>query len=333
MKKSILPILYTGMLGVLALAGCERRPLDCKPPTALVPVKADWSQSGLSVPQSSGSGDVHRLSLRFFPKNGSAAFDRYLEGNVTEGSVEVPIGKYSVVAYNEAVTDPYWANSVFFTDADDYSKFAANIKTADISAYSFYDPLPGEVLVAEPLRLASWSLDNLEITKDMVQNACGSNGNVTTALTGITMRPLTRQVTVQAAVQNLSSAQFMQGALRGLADKVYMATGTTEQSPATHIFTFSSRQWNPGSTTDGTTAKSYLSFGLMPAASQYMLHIDVLFVTGEVYDPPTPLLYDVSSQVNATPGSDISVKVSVALPYRQGGIDVGGWDDEERPLN
>lgn len=333
MKNILLPIVFTGFLGVAVLTGCERRPLDCKPPTALVPVKVDWGKSGLSVSQSSGSGDVHRLSLRFFPKNGSAAFDRYLEGNVAEGSVEVPLGKYSVVAYNEAISDPYWTSSVFFTDADDYSKFAANIMPTDISAYSFYDPVPGEVLVAEPLRLASWSLDDLEITKDMVQNECGPNGNVTTALTGITMRPLTHNVNVQAQVQNLSSVQFMQGALRGLPDKVYMATGVTAQSAATHIFTFSNRQWNTGSTTDGMTEKNFLSFGRMPAASQYMLHIDVLFVTGEVYNPSTPLLYDVSSQVNSTSGSDISVKVSVALPYKQGGIDVGGWDDEERPLN
>lgn len=327
MKNFILPIIFTGVLGVAALTGCERRALDCKPPTALVPVKVDWSKSGLS------SGDVHRLSLRFFPQNGGEAFDRYLEGNVTEGSVEVPIGKYSVVAYNEAITDPYWTNSVFFTDVNDYSKFAANISNTDISAYSFYEPLPGEALVAEPLRLASWNLDNLDITKDMVQNACGPNGNVTTALTAITMRPLTYNVNVQAQVQNLSSAQFMQGALRGLAGKVYMATGVTEQSPATHLFTFSNRQWNTGSTTDGTTEKNFLAFGLMPTASQYMLNLDVLFRTGEVYKLTPPLLYDVSSQVNSYPNSDISVKVSLALPYKDGGIDVGGWDDEERPLN
>lgn len=337
MKKPILQMLYMGALTLICLTACERRPLE-EPTygnTALVPVKIDWSKSGISVSQPRGDDYVHRVSIRFFPKDGSEVFDRYLENDVTEGNIEVPVGKYSVVVFNEAVTDPYWSNSIYFTDVNDYANFAANIADDDPAQYPFYTPLPNEKIIVEPLKLASWSLDDFEITPGMIKELCGPSEmeGVTTALTKIVMNKLTYNINVLAEVENLSSAQFIQGATRGFANKVLMASRMTTQSPSTHIFTFNGRKWAEGSDRNGTTEKDFLSFGLLPVLSKYMLHMDVLFVTGELHQPAEPLLYDVSDQANNYANSDINLRVKLALPYKEGGIDVGDWEDEDHIVN
>lgn len=336
MNKSALQMIFMGVLTAFYLMACERRPLeDITYSTAPIPVKIDWSKSGISVTKPTGEEYVHRVSLRFYPKDGSEVFDRYLEGNITEGNIEVPVGKYSVVVFNESIYDPYWSKSVFFTDVNDYSKFAAHVINDDVTLYPFYDSIPGETVVVEPLRLASWSLDNFEVTADVVVDECGTpvSKKVPTDLTKIVMRKLTYNVNVLAEVQNLRSAQFIQGAIRGFSNKVYMASGLNAQTPTTHIFTFNGRKWNTGSQTDGTTEKDFLSFGLLPSPGQYILPVNVLFVTGELYKPTEPLLYDVSSQTNSNVNSDIKIRIKFVLPYKEGGIDVGDWDDEDHIIN
>lgn len=322
-----------GALTALSLMACERRPLeDISEVSSLVPVKIDWSNSGLSVSPADGDDYVHRVSLRFFPKDGSAAFDRYLEGNVTEGSIDVPPGSYSVVVFNEAIDDPYWSGALTFTDVNDYSKFAANVAGDDASVYSFYQPFSSEKIVTAPLSLASWSLDNFEITPQMLQTENLSAEPMTTALTSIVMRRLTYNVNVTANVENLVSAQLIQGAVRGFSNKVYMASGATEEAPSTHIFTFDIRKLSAAGSRNGTTEKNFLSFGQAPSPGQYALSLGVVLVTGEVY-AAHPLAYDVSPQVNSYVHSDIYIRVNLTLPYKEGGINIDDWDEEEHPVN
>lgn len=336
MKKSTSQIILMGTLAALSLTSCERRPLeDITYGPAKIPVKIDWSESGIPVSQPVGEDYVHRVSIRFFPKDGSEAFDRYLEGDVTQGSIEIPAGNYSVVAFNESVADPYWTNSITFSDVNDYSNFAATIVPDDITLYPIYKSVPNENIVVDPHKLASWSLDDLEITQDMAQSTCGvpDNSKITTALTHIKMRKLTYNVNVLAEVENLKSAQLIIGAIRGFSNKVYMASGKTAETPSTHVFAFNARKWTDDTQTDGTTEKNFSSFGLLPVTSQYFLPMNVLFVTGEVYEPSTPLLYDVSSQANSYANTDMKIRVKLALPKKEGGINVGDWEDEEHIVN
>lgn len=342
MRKSTLIKNIFAVAFLLAAMACERRPLeDYDYQTALIPVKIDWSNSGIAVTRPDGDGLVHRVSIRFFPKDGSPAFDRYLEGNIIEGEIEVPAGNYSVVVFNESVHDIYWSDEIYFTAIDDYADFAANIRPADPANYPYYTLLPDEKLIVEPLSLASWSLDDFEVTNEMVSRSRSEAARAqisrtpedpNNALTAVGMRPLTYKVTVTSSVENLCSAQLIEGALRGFATKVYMASAQTAQSPATHIFKLNGRKWDDASQIDGTTHKSFLSFGRLPQASDYWLNLDVLFVTGELYDPANygnpPLLFDISNQV--TPAlNDVNVNISLSLPYIEGGIYVGDWDDEE----
>ena len=333
--KAIILTLLAGA-AIQLFTACERRPLeDTYAESALIPVKIDWSVSNIPVSDPSGSGYVHRVSLRFYPKDGSAPFDRYLETNVIEGQIEVPIGEYSVIVFNEAVGDVYWEDAVTFSDADSYENFAATLVADDAANYPFYKPLLGEDLRVEPLRLASWSLDDFSVTEDMVKitrygtgTPTGSTIREINALTVVKMRALTYTVNVTVHVENLVSAQLIQGAVRGFAQKVYMASAQTVQIPVTHVFRLNSRRWDDAAQIHGTVSKSFLSFGRLPQASDYWLNLDVLYGTGVLH--PDPLLYDVSDQVNDSPqiSINIDIGVDIRIPYIEGGIGVGDWDDE-----
>ena len=343
--KALTTIFYAATL-LLITPSCDRRPLEDEfAETALIPVKIDWSKSGIAVTQPDGNGLVHRVSLRFFPTNGAHPFDRYLETNVIEGEIEIPIGKYNVVVFNESVHDVYWEDAIYFSDVNNYNSFAANIVADSPANYPLYTPLYGELFAVEPYRLASWNLDNFEVTREMVTYSRSRNRSSITLrdthydeLTNIVMRPLTYNVTVVAKVENLCSAQQIQTAMRGFSSKVYMASARTEQIPVTHIFNLNGRVWDdPANPIHGTTRKTFLSFGRLPQAAQYWVNLDVLFTTGELFVPEQPLLFNVTDQVGESEVSvgidvniniDIDIAIDIELPYVEGGIHVGEWDDE-----
>ncbi|GHV00651.1 hypothetical protein FACS1894159_06820 [Bacteroidia bacterium] len=315
--------------------GCCRRPLEDEfAMEALIPVKIDWSHSGINEANLALTEDVHRVSLRFFPEDGSAAFDRYLESNVVEGEISVPVGRYSVVVFNESVYDlTYWRDAVSFTDVDSYAGFAANVVADDAANRRFYSPAPNERLIVEPLPLASWSVGFFEVTPRMVTvtRGGGSTANASElamleTLTHIVMRRLTYRVNVEAEVKNLSSAQYIYGAARGFAHRVYMASAQVEQSAATHIFSFDGRQYAPDGK-DGTARRSFLSFGRLPQLEVYSLGLTVYTVDGALYAHSVPLEWDVTTQVTAGAGPDINIHVGFDLPYIDGQITVDSWDD------
>lgn len=338
------------MLGVavvmLLISACERRSLgDDQGVMALIPVKIDWSQSNIPVTDARGNGHVHRVSLRFFPKDGSAAFDRYLEMNIIEGEIEVPIGEYSVVVFNESIHDIYWEDAICFSNVDSYTDFAATIILDDLANYPFYKPLVGEEVLVEPFRLASWSLDDFTVTREVVSRTRSTTrtesrvDDMENALTKIVMRALTYNVNVTAHVENLASAQLIQGATRSFAKKVYMASAQTEHAPATHVFKLNNRCWDEGSQEHGTVTKSFLSFGRLPEVSECWLNLDVVLIDGSIYEPPkdsprSVLLHDVTEQVHRVkpPSEDIDINidinVSLLLPFVTDGIYVGDWEDE-----
>lgn len=294
-----------------------------------IPVKIDWSTSGIAP--SSGNNDdfVHRVSIRFFPKDGSAAFDRYLEGNIFEGEIMVPEGSYSVVVYNEAIDDVYWNDAIRFDNIDDYEMFSANIVEISPLPYDFYTPQPGETFAAEQLKLASWSLDNFEVTR-AGKNSKDIGVEMSKALTKVQLRRLVIPIHVVAEVTKLKSAMRMEAALTGIASKVFMASGIPEISPTTHLFAFRSPVWNDETKTDGWVDRKLLTFGRMSQPSEYWIHIGVIFVTGERYTPEIPLCYDVKNQIESPQRQlDIKVSISLLLPEVDSDIGVGDWDDED----
>lgn len=334
MRKMKISLILLVLVVTPFLTSCERRPLeDDYGISALIPVKIDWTKSNIPVTEADGSGHVHRVSIRFFPKDGSAAFDRYLEGNVIEGEIEVPIGDYAVVVFNESIHDLYWEERIYFTDVNKYSKFAAHKLEDNVVNYPFYQSLTAERLIFEPFRMASWSLASFSVTREMVENTrSGTRGSTRVgdeeALLDVVMYPLTYNVNITVQVDNLASAQLIQGAMRGFSSKVYMASREAIYSPATYVHKLNSRVWNTGSKVDGTVSKKFLSFGRHLHPEEYWLNMDVVFIDGTVFEQP--LLYNVTDQVVAEErnNTDINIRLSLLLPLVTDGIYVGDWDDE-----
>ena len=215
-------VILSFFVATMVITTCERRPLenDELPPTAKLAVKIDWSKSGIEPYAKDGKG-VHRVSFRFFPHDSRLPiFERYLEGNVTEGEIEVSIGKYSVIVFNESLDDlNYWDGAITFTDVNSFADFAANAVPYPAAQraleFPFYKPLQGEQFIVEPLPLASWSIEHFEVTENMILVLQGVRASYTlseteaemvNAFINVVMRALTRPVNVTARVENMVSA-------------------------------------------------------------------------------------------------------------------------------
>lgn len=346
MARASIPVLLAATVAwTLFFTGCVRRPFGgWDGETVAIPVRIDWSESNIPVSEAdvTGSGWVHRVSFRFFPQNGSPVFERYLEGNIFEGVIRIPLGSYKVIVMNESITDRlYWEDVVTFSDADDFDLFAATINpmtpAEKIADYPYYEPADGENVIVEPYHLASWSIDNFVVTAPAASRA----DLVTGSLTEIVMRRLTYNVNVSAHIKSLASAQQVNVAVRGFSDKVHIASGLTFQSPATHLVRLRPQTWDNSS--DGTAVNTFLSFGREPEepAGTYDVDLNALLVNGSLYEPDGGLVYDVTDQV--TSGTDLDINLflpenppgdgMIELPEIEGGIEVDPWDDEEIILN
>jgi len=349
-------------LPALLLASCVRRPLEMEPipQTARIPVHIDWSQSGLNPTNLTNTASlpeaeqVHRVTLRFYPTDGSPFFDKFMEANVIADTIELPVGEYKIIVFNESVDDtPWWAGAIYFTDDDNYDLFAAHAVPYDPTlwpqAFPFYTAAPGETILGgpDPRRLASWSLGYFDVTTDMVLTSRGRapinqtaarSGTRTiydTRLTNIVMRRLTYNVAVTAHVTNLVSILTNYCAVSGFANMVYMASALTTQSPSTKLFQLNGRVYD-ANRVDGTTTHSFMSFGRTPtpATEDYKVGIDVLYISGVLYvpDPPTwpQLTWDVTDQVVASAVGvdfDININLNYNVEFVAGGIAVDDWND------
>ena len=83
------------IISVLSFHSCERRSLeDFDMAYAIIPVRIDWSVSGVAVEE------MHRASVWLFPKDGAMPMEYRLEENLMYREINVPIGEYSVLVFN-----------------------------------------------------------------------------------------------------------------------------------------------------------------------------------------------------------------------------------------
>ncbi len=245
--------------------------------TARIPVKINWAKSGFEIqsdgsPTKQGDGSVHRATIRLFPTDGSEPIELYLEGNVFEGVIDIPVGEYSVIAMNESIYDSYWQGSesggfqsVVFESVNSYEDFSARVRNSNTNPTGyFFTEYQSEdyQFIQPPLRLASWSLDTIIVTQEMADYSQGVVGaklegvdkEMFYALTrdnltdedGIDMRAMTYNVSVGLRVKNLSSVSTIRGAVLGFVDRANMRTAMGYRETATktmvQYFTFNGRK-------------------------------------------------------------------------------------------
>jgi hypothetical protein len=301
--------------------------------TARIPVEINWDKSGITPSKGGDLNEVHRVSFRFFPKNGSEPFECFLETDLYHGYIDVPIGEYSIMVMNESVTDIYWSDFFRFSDINDYNKISATVVDDDVSKYDFYTPAVGEKFMHETHRLASWSMDDFSVTQELVTRtrAALTKAETDEFTLKVDMRRLTYDTKVVVHVKNLKSAQLMRAAMRGYSQKVYLSSAVTETLPATHLFTLNGRKFDEGSIAHGTTEHTFISFGKLPAKAspKYSLMLDAILINGSRHIPKEPFEYDVTNEINAQDGDIFNIRLAIELPEVDGDIDVGDWEDNE----
>ena len=304
--------------------------------SARIFVDVNWDDSGINPSvKSEDYSEVHRVSLRFFPKDGSAPFEHYLESSVYSGYIEVPVGEYSIMAMNESVTDVYWSDRLLFTDINDFNKIAATVAPVDPSLYRYYAPTSGELFVQDAHKLASWSIDDFSVTPSMVNRSRLDSIGTTQEdiVIHVKMRRLTYDARVLVTVKKLKSAHTIQGAMRGFSQKVYLSSAETAAIPSTKFFKLREFMFDADSVSDGIAETSFQTFGKLPVGStpDYSMMLDVVLIDGSTYTPPYPFEYDLTEDVEIQDGFLINIAASIELPHRDGDehIAVGDWDDEE----
>jgi hypothetical protein len=332
---------------IYALSGCERRPLEGNfdPETALIPVHIDWSKSGVPVEQ------MHRASILLFPEAGGEPLEYRMEKSLTDDEIQVPVGVYSVIVFNET-TDPTDWEFIDFTDKDSYHAFAAvALPAASRGFYSRADDIP---LIENPDPLAAWSLTRFEVTKEIMLRSRSTRGTRANSraeeildeqiagLSNIVPTPRIETITITARVTNLASSMQVTGILDGMSTGVYMASGEKMTTTGAHAFILNGRVYDENGK-DGTTTKTFNIFGRKPPTAHIDLYIDFLLNDGTLHPRQS---FDATNMTTSIPDtappadkievgySDLPPDHPIVLPDMDvnAGIDVDDWDDVIVPL-
>lgn len=288
--------IFTMLLCVWVLVGCERRPLEDEMGSlASVPFTFDWSKSGLD------ESEMHRASICFFPHDGSASFAWHMQGDLTKASVPLSVGKYSIIVFNETTDEWDWER-IAFEGKEKYETF--HVYAVKDNFKGLYTRADESDIRKTPEALASWSLDEFEVTPDMIAYTRGTKsrsinqdvvGKSLESVSGITPKPLTLSVHVTAYVHNLKSAVRCSAALSGATGKVSLATGRPVPGSVTHIFIMNNRKYDSEGSLNGTIEANLLLFKFVEEDIKNSLELNFELHDGTVTDPE---IFDISDQID-----------------------------------
>ncbi len=359
---------------LLILTCCERRELEVLVvETCTIPITIDW-ESKAKLQPGVDTENLYRASVWFFSKGG-VAFDngkRYKEiylDNPTGGEVQLPVGRYSVLVFNNSVGS--FSSNVGFRGIDRYDTFEYYVCSAPGARAGEENP------VLEPDILAVWSMDDYEVTRDMVVQKHQLDIPLTAAARAkaeedlkrlLNLKPerLTYTVHTEACVHNLSSTRAAEARLSGMAHSVRLASREVADTPSSFSFRMKSASARtPGNSPHNTIEAHFSSLGLLDNPnSSYTA--ELIFFLGKEYEgsttyptpPASPFRFDVEWQVlrsfndeNQSKEVDIRIRLghclweydgdsvypgdypTIYLPdlANPGGFmpDVGDWDEEE----
>lgn len=238
-------------LSLMASVGCERQVLeDSSLIYARIPITIDWSESLIA------EKDIDRISIYFYPKEGGEP-TKVGSDDKNFKLVSLREGTYSVFVFNELYTD---MRDVFdYQQISDYTDF--NILSYNDPSFdpknSFFEPAPNHVIRKKHQQFAVWSLDEFEVTQQMVdytrtlafeniieeirsksRNMLGvvtksdvvndpSTKEITDALSvfnPVKPQPLTTINNIKVEIDNINNAQLIELVLLGSSDGGVLST-------------------------------------------------------------------------------------------------------------
>lgn len=338
----------------LALISCERRALEeSYVVTAKIPVRIDWTKAELDP--TSDDENLYRASVWLFAKDGTLfqngkTYCEYTLDNPSEGVIEVPVGRYSVLILNNSIAE--FSDQVGFRGTDKYETFEYYIK-ADTRLAS------GENVVLEPDILALWRMDDFEVTPQMVVVSQGLNtpvseeegaaaGSRLKVLTSVVPERITYVVHTMVHVKNIKSAALSGATLHGMAHSIHLSTGRVSTTESTFRFSLNNRKFDAESGKDGTIEAVFHSLGPL-SDNQSSYRMDISFILVDTYNgsttyptpPAPPYGFDITSQIIPEKTTlsipALSIRIGLDEPYIMlpdlyvpGGFDpdVSDWGDE-----
>lgn len=310
--KQLLPLII-----IVVLLGCKRREMseESYVLTALIPINIDWSEAKLD-PDNDPQDDVYSASAWFYSQDDDSQ-DVIIKRltNPSGDTIELPVGTYSVLIFNNTIND--FAN-IEFRGTDSFDSFEA-YSSSDTQSI-FYSKADGTSTSVKPDILATWSITDFEVSQEMV--TVSRNGGYSAMATRSTEENLAKlsdvkpQLVVDTAsvtvhVQGLNNASSATGVHTGLSSSVYMASGTTSDNQTSHTFTLSNRTYYDDSSSDGTVSASYRSFGRHSQTDTLSHSLQIDFTLNDSSSHPTQE-FDVSDQVNSS-SSRLQLSTTVGL--------------------
>jgi hypothetical protein len=259
---------------IAAFSSCEviglqdtRSPIiDEEAMRVMVRVQLDWSVAELEQ-----ETDDNRImaSVWFFPVDGGKPIA--LDTDEALDSIDLPIGDYHILAFNELLTTGNTSGSVLrnigFRNTEHYETFEAFCRTPVTlsSLGDFATRASGDTPVSPPevLAVAHYRDEDgsevFRVTTTMLDE--GIRPTLTFA-----PRRITDLLHLTVHVENLISVTSEEGAnlasVSGLASSIRLASGQPGNTPVTHFFPIHHKKFKEGSTTDGTIEGSCYFFGL-----------------------------------------------------------------------
>lgn len=325
---------------LIAITSCERRELeDVLINTAKIPVSFDWSQTGIN-PDNDENGDLYRGSIWLYcvdgtPFNGNS-YKEYIINYPILDTIEVPVGKYKVLAINNAISD--YSDNVVFKGTENWESFEYSVKWSNKSNNSY---------MSEPDFLAIWLLDEFEVTAEMVLESSKGLNTIKSAaslqkMVGIQVVPIIYTCTVTAHVAHLRSAKSATGVFSGFASSVVLSSGEKKSEYDGYIFSFDRHKFYDPTSKDGYMQCSFVTLGKSQESS-HNNELSILFTLNETLDgsmlfptpPNPPFRFDVSSQMG-TDANRLNIEIEfgkIELPdiNAEGGFepDIDDWGDED----
>ncbi len=265
MKKIIL------LFGLIfALSSCYRRGIDEEfVDTATIPVAIDWTSTGLDA--ATDDENLYRSSVYLFANEGApfdgATYREYPLNSATGGTIEVPIGEYSVIVFNNS-TKEFNSNVSFrnYTSFDDFEYYcvASNTKTLDD-------------FVQTPDIIGAWSTSNMVVTSDMVITSHNLESYYISAanraiaeeqlgqLSSVEPELLTYEISFRIYSSMIKSAKAITCDLIGMPYAVKLGSCEAVDEPGVFEFDLESRTFDDDNIkTSGYISGSAQTFGLLP---------------------------------------------------------------------
>lgn len=300
------------------MTACNYREIvDIETEYTSVSVSVDWSESMIDA------ASTNAFSVWFFPKNGDKPI--YTVSNKLDlAEIKVPAGEYSLLIFNETANESDW-QSIAFRGTDKYETFEAYARTDVVANKGGYKSSTNETIINQIEPLAVWRQDYYLVSKNTKSKAT----------IAIKPQPLTYKLNVKANFVNLNNAFKISGALQGVSQSVFLATGKTSSQTLTQVFELENNVWIDQSKVNGESSATVFSFGRTPdVTSKNNMQIDVLTFLGE---RTNPFIFDVTDALKTGAGK-YNLELSFGYPpnspinlpkYTEQGVSIGNWDSKD----